>query len=391
MTETNTPKQCNHTHHINNSGRPMPCEAASPDSCHFKGNKHGTQEEVVLEAEDIALERNKRREERLVKKAQEKAEQQAQKETPSATPKPKPTPKPAPPSNNTPKPKPAPIPKPLGKPDAPPKPDKPKRGRTLAAGDKLVAGANGRSYVLPAPRTQEPQTEEEYLEELEKQRLFLDRARKVTTRAQKIKNPNTPPNIKRKLQREIENEKKEAEKNGLIWDVPIIEALWEQKRRVARKHGTRPHWARLTKGQRQITAEQMDEASLEKFREHVKNINPGTLQISKHVYDKLHTGDLAELSAEDIISTLNSYSPGTYSVTEHDDKRTDGRSISIRSETLVKTVAPEKGAPPEPCNLVLVLGIDPPKPQVVTAYWKAVNQRPTGSGIRFQDKWLKVT
>lgn len=389
MTRTNTPKQCKHTHHVNNFGRPMPCDAASPDTCRFKGNTHGSQEEVVLKAEDIARERNKLREERLAKRAQEKAGQQAQKETTKTTSKPKPVPAPKP--SGTPAPKPAPIPKPLGKPVVPPKPDKPKRGRTLADGDKLVAGANGRSYVLPAPRTQEPQTEEECLEELEKQRLFLNRARQVTTRAQKIKNPNTPPNVKRKLQREIENEKKEAEKNGLIWDVPIIEALWEQKRRVARKHGTRPHWARLTKGQRQITAEQMDEASLEKFREYVKSINPGTLQISKHVHDKLHTGDLAELSAEDIISTLNSYNPGTYSVTEHDDKRTDGRSISIRSETLVKTVAPEKGAPPEPCNLVLVLGVDPPKPQVVTAYWKAVNQRPTGSGIRFQDRWLKVT
>ena len=388
MTKTNTPKQCKHTHHVNNFGRPMPCDAASPDTCRFKGNTHGTQEEVVLKAEDIARERNKLREERLAKRAQEKAGQQAQKETTKTTSKPKPVPAPKP--SDTPAPNQKPMPKPLGKPTAPTKP-KPKRGRTLADGDKLVAGANGRSYVLPAPRTQEPQTEEEYLEELEKQRLFLNRARQVTTRAQKIKNPNTPPNVKRKLQREIENEKKEAEKNGLIWDVPIIEALWEQKRRVARKHGTRPHWARLTKGQRQITAEQMDEASLEKFREYVKSINPGTLQISKHVHDKLHTGDLAELSAEDIISTLNSYSPGTYSVTEHDDKRTDGRSISIRSETLVKTVAPEKGAPPEPCNLVLVLGVDPPKPQVVTAYWKAVNQRPTGSGIRFQDRWLKVT
>lgn len=388
MTKTNTPKQCKHTHHVNNFGRPMPCDAASPDTCRFKGNTHGTQEEVVLKAEDIARERNKLREERLAKRAQEKAGQQAQKETTKTTTKPKPVPAPKP--SDTPTPKPKPMPKPLGKPTAPTKP-KPKRGRTLVDGDKLVAGTNGRPYVLPAPRTQEPQTEEEYLEELEKQRLFLNRARQVTTRAQKIKNPNTPPNVKRKLQREIENEKKEAEKNGLIWDVPIIEALWEQKRRVARKHGTRPHWARLTKGQRQITAEQMDEASLEKFREYVKSINPGTLQISKHVHDKLHTGDLAELSAEDIISTLNSYSPGTYSVTEHDDKRTDGRSISIRSETLVKTVAPEKGAPPEPCNLVLVLGVDPPKPQVVTAYWKAVNQRPTGSGIRFQDRWLKVT
>jgi hypothetical protein len=350
----------------------MPCDAATPDSCRFKGNVHGSQAEVILEAEDISYKKNQSREERLAKKALEKAEQQQQKE-------------PANPVSSTPL-------KPAPKPAAPTKPKpKVKLGHTLAEGDKRVAGANGRSYVLPAPRTQEPQTEDEYLEELEKQRLFLNRARYITTRGQKIKNPNTPPNVKRKLQREIETEKKEAEKNGLVWDVPIIEALWEQKRRVARKHGTRPHWARLTKGQRQITAEQMDEASLNRFHQYVKSIDLGNLQISKHVHDKLHTGDLAELTAEDIALTLHSYTPGTYSVTEHDDKRTDGRSISIRSETLVKTVAPEKGAPPEPCNLVLVLGVDPPRPQVVTAYWKAVNQRPVGSGIRFQDKWLKVT
>lgn len=388
MTKSNTPQTCKHTHHVNNFGRPMPCDAATPDSCRFKGNVHGSQEEVILEAENISYKRNQSREERLAKKALEKAEQQQQKATtptPANPTPPKPAPKPA-------TPKPTPVPKPPAKPAAPTK-QKPKvkLGHTLAEGDKRVAGANGRSYVLPAPRSQEPQTEEEYLEELEKQRLFLNRARYVTTRGQKIKNPNTPPNVKRKLQREIEAEKQEAEKNGLVWDVPIIEALWEQKRRVARKHGTRPDWARLTKGQRQITAEQMDEASLNRFHQYVKSINLGNLQISKHVHDKLHTGDLAELTAEDIALTLHSYTPGTYSVTEHDDKRTDGRSISIRSETLVKTVVPEKGAPPEPCNLVLVLGVDPPRPQVVTAYWKAVNQRPVGSGIRFQDKWLKVT
>lgn len=190
MTKSNTPQPCKHTHHVNNFGRPMPCDAATPDSCRFKGNVHGSQEEVILEAENISYKRNQSREERLAKKALEKAEQQQQKATtptPANPTPPKPAPKPA-------TPKPTPVPKPPAKPAAPTK-QKPKvkLGHTLAEGDKRVAGANGRSYVLPAPRSQEPQTEEEYLEELEKQRLFLNRARYVTTRGQKSKTQTRPP------------------------------------------------------------------------------------------------------------------------------------------------------------------------------------------------------
>lgn len=318
---------------------------------------------------------------------------------------PKPTTPPQPTSGNTPKPSPTPsTPKP-----AVPKPSSPRPGavpppkpRTLPSvksvedaplqpGDIRVSGLNGRTYILPSPKERVPETEEEYLIELEKQRIYLDRARYITERDEKIRNSKTPPHVARKLNREIEREKAQAEKNGVLWDVPQIRALWAFKQKTARKKGTRAHWPRLTKGQRQITYAQMDEASIERFHQHVKAINPVSLEFSGHVYEKLNSGKLAELTAEDVYFTLQSYTPGTYSVTEYDDKRKSGRSISIRSSEYSRVVAPEKGAPPEECNLILVLSIDPPQQQVVTAYWKPVNQFPKESGIRFQDRWLKVT
>lgn len=318
---------------------------------------------------------------------------------------PKPTTPPQPTSGNTPKPSPTPsTPKP-----AVPKPSSPRPGavpppkpRTLPSvksvedaplqpGDIRVSGLNGRTYILPSPKERVPETEEEYLIELEKQRIYLDRARYITERDEKIRNSKTPPHVARKLNREIEREKAQAEKNGVLWDVPQIRALWAFKQKTARKKGTRAHWPRLTKGQRQITYAQMDEASIERFHQHVKAINPVSLEFSGHVYEKLNSGKLAELTAEDVYFTLQSYTPGTYSVTEYDDKRKSGRSISIRSKEYSRVVAPEKGAPPEECNLILVLSIDPPQQQVVTAYWKPVNQFPKESGIRFQDRWLKVT
>lgn len=108
----------------------MPCDAATPDSCRFKGNVHGSQEEVILEAEDISYKKNQRREELRAKKALEKAEQQQQKEAAdTVSPAPaKPVPKPA-------APKPTPVPKPPAKPAAPAKPKpKVKLGHTLAEG-----------------------------------------------------------------------------------------------------------------------------------------------------------------------------------------------------------------------------------------------------------------
>lgn len=318
---------------------------------------------------------------------------------------PKPTTPPQSTSGNTPKPSPTPsAPK-----SSAPKPSAPRPGavpppklRTLPSvksvedaplqpGDIRVSGLNGRTYILPSPKERVPETEEEYLIELEKQRIYLDRARYITERDEKIRNSKTPPHVARKLNREIEREKAQAEKNGVLWDVPQIRALWAFKQKTARKKGTRAHWSRLTKGQRQITYAQMDEASIERFHQHVKAINPVSLEFSGHVYEKLNSGKLAELTAEDVYFTLQSYTPGTYSVTEYDDKRKSGRSISIRSKEYSRVVAPEKGAPPEECNLILVLSIDPPQQQVVTAYWKPVNQFPKESGIRFQDRWLKVT
>lgn len=318
---------------------------------------------------------------------------------------PKPTTPPQPTSGNTPKPSPTPsTPKPAApKPSAPrPSAVPPPKPRTLPSvksvedaplqpGDIRVSGLNGRTYILPSPKERVPETEEEYLIELEKQRIYLDRARYITERDEKIRNSKTPPHVARKLNREIEREKAQAEKNGVLWDVPQIRALWAFKQKTARKKGTRAHWPRLTKGQRQITYAQMDEASIERFHQHVKAINPVSLEFSGHVYEKLNSGKLAELTAEDVYFTLQSYTPGTYSVTEYDDKRKSGRSISIRSSEYSRVVAPEKGAPPEECNLILVLSIDPPQQQVVTAYWKPVNQFPKESGIRFQDRWLKVT
>lgn len=318
---------------------------------------------------------------------------------------PKPTTPPQPTSGNTPKPSPTlSTPKPSApKPSAtrpgavpPPKPRtlpsvKSVEDAPLQPGDIRVSGLNGRTYILPSPKERVPETEEEYLIELEKQRIYLDRARYITERDEKIRNSKTPPHVARKLNREIEREKAQAEKNGVLWDVPQIRALWAFKQKTARKKGTRAHWPRLTKGQRQITYAQMDEASIERFHQHVKAINPVSLEFSGHVYEKLNSGKLAELTAEDVYFTLQSYTPGTYSVTEYDDKRKSGRSISIRSSEYSRVVAPEKGAPPEECNLILVLSIDPPQQQVVTAYWKPVNQFPKESGIRFQDRWLKVT
>ena len=336
-----------------------------------------------------------RREAASLKEQEQKSEPQPPKPTtppqptPDNTPKPSPTPsapKPSTPKPSAPRPSAVPPPKPRTLPSVKSVEDAP-----LQPGDIRVSGLNGRTYILPSPKERVPEAEEEYLIELEKQRIYLDRARYITERDEKIRNSKTPPHVARKLNREIEREKAQAEKNGVLWDVPQIRALWAFKQKTVRKKGTRAHWPRLTKGQRQITYAQMDEASIERFHQHVKAINPVSLEFSGHVYEKLNSGKLAELTAEDVYFTLQSYTPGTYSVTEYDDKRKSGRSISIRSSEYSRVVAPKKGAPPEECNLILVLSIDPPQQQVVTAYWKPVNQFPKESGIRFQDRWLKVT
>ena len=273
-----------------------------------------------------------RREAASLKEQEQKREPQPPKPTtppkptPDNTPKPSPTPstpKPAVPKPSSPRPSAVPPPKPRTLPSVKSVEDAP-----LQPGDIRVSGLNGRTYILPSPKERVPETEEEYLIELEKQRIYLDRARYITERDEKIRNSKTPPHVARKLNREIEREKAQAEKNGVLWDVPQIRALWAFKQKTARKKGTRAHWPRLTKGQRQITYAQMDEASIERFHQHVKAINPVSLEFSGHVYEKLNSGKLAELTAEDVYFTLQSYTPGTYSVTEYDDKRKSGRSIS---------------------------------------------------------------
>jgi hypothetical protein len=262
----------------------------------------------------------------------------------------------------------------------------------LRPGDLRVVGADGKPYIYPSATPVPPQTEEEYLIELEKQRVFLDRARYITDRDKKLRSSKTSPAEKRALSRELDEERKAAEEAGLPWDVPQVRALWNYKRKVAKETGTRPHWARLTKNQRQITYQQMDEQSVERFRQYVRDIDLGRLAPSGHVMEKLASGKLAALDAEDIFATLDDYTPGTYSITEYDDRRSGGRSISIRSKGHTRVVAPEQGAEPTECNLILVISVDgPKKDSIVTAYWKPVNEHPQNKGIRFQDRWLKVT
>lgn len=398
-------------YHLNNDNDFGKCDAKEAERCPYRDNPHGSLNHVCTIAEQMSSDKfapkyareKARREAYEAKRAQKMASEKADAKkvgsdtTPATKPNADAKPKPSAPKPPSPKPG---IPKPGSMPHpTPPNASKPRTlpnaksiaDTPLQPGDIKVSGLNGRTYILPSPKERTPQTEEEYLVELEKQRIYLDRARYITDRDAKMRDPKTPAREVRRLQRELDREKAKAEENGVPWDVPQILSLWAFKQRTARKKGTRAHWPRLTKGQRQITYQQMDEASIERFHQHVKAINPVTLDFSQHVYEKLATGKLAGLTAEDVYFTLQSYNPGTYSITEYDDKRKSGRSISIRSKEYSRVIAPEKGAPPEECNLILVISIDPPHQQVVTAYWKPVNQFPKESGIRFKDRWLKVT
>ena len=402
-------------YHMNNDRQVHECEATVRE-CKYRDRPHGSLEEVGCEAEALALERfeeemrAKRSEEfakrrlakqrgrgRKAKRAVTAGESVASKpvvvESVSSAPKPS-TPKPS-----TPKPS---VPKPSA-----PKPSMPSprvvpvragaQSRNVAStplrpGDLRVVGADGKPSIYPSATPVPPQTEEEYLIELEKQRVFLDRARYITERDRKLRSLKTSPAEKRALSRELDGERKAAEAAGLPWDVPQVRALWDYKRKVAKETGTRSHWARLTKNQRQITYQQMDEQSVERFRQYVRDIDLGRLAPSGHVMEKLASGKLAALDAEDIFATLDDYTPGTYSITEYDDRRSSGRSISIRSKGHTRVVAPEQGAEPTECNLILVISVDgPKKDSIVTAYWKPVNEHPQNKGIRFQDRWLKVT
>lgn len=391
-------------YHMNNDRQVHECEATVRE-CKYRDKPHGSLEEVGCEAEALALERfeeerRAKREEfakrrlakqrgrgRKAKRATPVGEAVVSKpvvvESVSSVPKPS-VPKPSAPKPSMPSPRVVPV-------------RAGAQSRNVAStplrpGDLRVVGADGKPYIYPSATPVPPQTEEEYLIELEKQRVFLDRARYITDRDKKLRSSKTSPAEKRALSRELDEERKAAEEAGLPWDVPQVRALWNYKRKVAKETGTRPHWARLTKNQRQITYQQMDEQSVERFRQYVRDIDLRRLAPSGHVMEKLASGKLAALDAEDIFATLEDYTPGTYSITEYDDRRSGGRSISIRSKGHTRVVAPEQGAEPTECNLILVISVDgPKKDSIVTAYWKPVNEHPQNKGIRFQDRWLKVT
>ena len=388
-------------YHMNNDRQVHECEATVRE-CKYRDNPHGQLEEVGCEAEALAKQRfeeemrAKRSEEfakrRLAKQRGRgrKAKREAAAAKPAvAEPVVSPTPKPSAPKPGAPKPS---MPSPRVVPVRAGAQSRNVASTPLRPGDLRVVGADGKPYIYPSATPVPPQTEEEYLIELEKQRVFLDRARYITERDRKLRSSKTSPAEKRALSRELDGERKAAEAAGLPWDVPQVRALWDYKRKVAKETGTRPHWARLTKNQRQITYQQMDEQSVERFRQYVRDIDLGRLAPSGHVMEKLASGKLASLDAEDIFATLDDYTPGTYSITEYDDRRSSGRSISIRSKGHTRVVAPEQGAEPTECNLILVISVDgPKKDSIVTAYWKPVNEHPQNKGIRFQDRWLKVT
>ena len=387
-------------YHMNNDRQVHECEATVRE-CKYRDRPHGSLEEVGCEAEALALERfeeeRRAKREEFAKRRLAKQRGRGRKAKRTATVASKPvvvepvssTPKPSAPKPSTPKPS---MPSPRVVPVRAGAQSRNVASTPLRPGDLRVVGADGKPYIYPSATPVPPQAEEEYLIELEKQRVFLDRARYITDRDRKLRSSKTSPAEKRALPRELDEERKAAEEAGLPWDVPQVRALWNYKRKVAKETGTRPHWARLTKNQRQITYQQMDEQSVERFRQYVRDIDLRRLAPSGHVMEKLASGKLAALDAEDIFATLDDYTPGTYSITEYDDRRSGGRSISIRSKGHTRIVAPEQGAEPTECNLILVISVDgPKKDSIVTAYWKPVNEHPQNKGIRFQDRWLKVT
>lgn len=387
-------------YHMNNDRQVHECEATVRE-CKYSDKPHGSLEKVGCEAEALAKQRFE--EEQRAKRSEEfakrrlakqrgrgrKAKRAAAASKPVAVEIAPSAPKPSVPKPSAPKPS---MPSPRVVPVRAGAQSRNVASTPLRPGDLRVVGADGKPYIYPSATPVPPQTEEEYLIELEKQRVFLDRARYITERDRKLRSSKTSPAEKRALSRELDEERKAAEAAGLPWDVPQVRALWNYKRKVAKETGTRPHWARLTKNQRQITYQQMDEQSVERFRQYVRDIDLRRLAPSGHVMEKLASGKLAALDAEDIFATLDDYTPGTYSITEYDDRRSGGRSISIRSKGHTRIVAPEQGAEPTECNLILVISVDgPKKDSIVTAYWKPVNEHPQNKGIRFQDRWLKVT
>ena len=209
-------------YHINNEARSLPCKDTT-DSCPFKKNPHGKMSYTNAVAEVIAHEKDrKRKEKQKARRRHHRDQQRKHNRNPHRTPGGVSTLTSAKNIASTP----------------------------LKPGDKKVVGANGKVYILPPLKERPLLTEEDYLLELEKQRIFLDRAKRITDRDERIANRKTPAGIRKKLEQEIEAERRAAEKLGVPWDVPHVRALWEARKQTAKKHGTTAHWPRLTKGQR---------------------------------------------------------------------------------------------------------------------------------------------
>lgn len=377
--------------HINDDDELRKCSAQTPDNCDFRGKPHGELGVMGRIAEQEA-ERSILAERRLAKQAQrvsgvknhrrnqtEQTENATAKESesPDSLRIPNHHPNPsarrrairektqeAPQAEATP-PKPRPIPKPSPR----PAPTPPPVGSTktlpsvadvsateLLPGDVRVTGAQGRTYIIPKLMNRQPESEEDFLIEIEKQR-----------------------------------EQAAAERAGVPWDVPVVLEMWDEMCEQAERQGSRAHWARLTKGQRQLAYHQMTDADIANFRALVSGVDLAKLEPSVHVREKMASGRLSRLEAEDIAETFDSYRVEAYQVTQSSPHKPASRAVTIRSKNYSQSVVLERGMEPVESNLVLVISLDPPnKDKIITAYWRAVNSFPSKNSARYQDRWLRV-
>lgn len=404
--------------HINDDDELRKCSAQTPDNCDFRGKPHGELAVMGRIAEQEA-ERSILAERRLAKQAQRvSGVKNHRRNTPSEEPEApdelripnsRPTPsdrrraarektKEAPPVEERPKPRPIPKPSPRPAPTPPP------AGSTktlpsvadvsateLLPGDVRVTGAQGRTYIIPKLMNRQPESEEDFLIEIEKQRLFLNRARYVTEREEELGRSNISYARRSELEREKEREQAAAERAGVPWDVPVVLEMWDEMCEQAERQGSRAHWARLTKGQRQLAYHQMTDEDIANFRALVSGVDLAKLEPSVHVREKLASGRLSRLEAEDIAETFDSYRVEAYQVTQSSPHKPAARAVTIRSKNYSQSVVLERGMEPVEANLVLVISLDPPnKDKIVTAYWRAVNSFPSKNSARYQDRWLRV-
>lgn len=92
-----------------------------------------------------------------------------------------------------------------------------------------------------------------------------------------------------------------------------------------------------------------------------------------HVREKLASGRLSRLEAEDIAETLDSYRVEAYQVTQSSPHKPASRAVTIRSKNYSQSVVLDRGMEPVEANLVLVISLDPSK-----------------NSARYQDRWLRV-